>query len=170
MKTAIGFLFMSITGFIGIFPQNANLCEVDHPATLNIQTICLQKLVKRDIPMLLLNLQRLMCLYAQGKDSHNEELYKAFLKELNEALKTTGCTLDDVLSTKHALEKLGDNVGKVADQIAFEILTILDDLELVGTLLNFACKLLGDTLVSLSDALGGLNLFGKKSLIGVLLG
>ncbi|XP_072002164.1 uncharacterized protein [Engystomops pustulosus] len=135
----------------------------------NINKSCLSKLLQIDVPSLLLKLQNLLCLFQQGKDEHNEALYKEFLKQLNTALKDVGCSLDEVLMTNNILEQITDNAGKIADQLVFEILKIADDLQITGKLLNVVCKLLGKTLSDLSGILGNVG-SGVKNIVGGILG
>ncbi|XP_068128958.1 uncharacterized protein [Hyperolius riggenbachi] len=142
-------------------------------ATSNINLACLSKLLQKEVPSLIMKLQELLCLFQQGKDEHNEALYKEFLKQLNIVLKDAGCSLDEVLGTKDTLEQITDNAGKIADRLVFEILRIADDLKITGKLLNIACKLLGKTLTGLSGLLGKIDLnldLGLKTIVGGLLG
>ncbi|KAM5171965.1 uncharacterized protein ACMZJ9_004796 [Mantella aurantiaca] len=143
------------------------------PTPTNIGISCLSKLLQKDVPSLLLKLQRLLCLFRQGKDENNEALYKEFLKQLNIVLKEVGCSIDEVLGTKDILEQITNNAGKIADRLVCEILKIADDLKITGTLLNVVCKLLGKTLTSLSDLLTTSNInlnldLGLKGVGGLL--
>ncbi|XP_073510769.1 uncharacterized protein [Phyllobates terribilis] len=135
----------------------------------NINISCLSKVLQKDVPSLLSKLQNLLCLFQQGKDEHNEALYKEFLTQLNTTLRDVGCSLDEVLRTKNILEQVTDNAGKIADRLVFEILKIADNLEVTGQLLNTVCKLLGKTLSTLSDTLGNIGL-GVKKIAGGFLG
>ncbi|KAM3924836.1 ranaspumin-like [Leptodactylus fuscus] len=130
-----------------------NIKSADDIDLKNINISCLSKLLQKDVSSLLVKLQNLLCLFQQGKDQHNEELYKDFLKQLNIVLKDVGCSLDEVLQTKNFLEQITDNAGKIADRLVFEILKIADDLEITGQLLGVVCKILGKPLSVLSDTL-----------------
>ncbi|XP_077325954.1 uncharacterized protein LOC143960867 [Lithobates pipiens] len=137
----------------------------------NISISCLSKLLQKEVPSLLSDLQRLLCLFQQGKDEHNEALYKDFLKQLNMVLKEGGCSLDEVLGTTNILEQITDNAGKIADRLVYEILKIADNLKITGKLLNVFCKLLGKTLTGLSKVLTNINLnldLGLKGIGGLL--
>ncbi|XP_075455089.1 ranaspumin-like [Ascaphus truei] len=146
MKTAVAFLLVALS------------CCFDSSAATKIKASCLTVVLQRDAPALLLKLHDLLCLYQQGKDENNEELYKRFLKELNITLKDAGCSLDEVLKTHGVLENVGDQAGKVADKVVFEILETADDLEITGQLLGAVCKLLGKTLLGLKESLAGLKI------------
>ncbi|XP_072254806.1 uncharacterized protein [Pyxicephalus adspersus] len=151
--------------------QNNQMSVTDSQKHTNISTSCLSKLLQEEVPSLLLKLQRLLCLFQQGKDEHNEALYKEFLKQLNMVLKEAGCSLDEVLGTTNILEQITDNAGKIADRLVYEVLKVADDLKLTGKLLNVVCNLLGKTLTSLSDILANINLnldLGLKSIGGLL--
>ncbi|XP_040200429.1 uncharacterized protein LOC120932245 isoform X2 [Rana temporaria] len=151
--------------------QDSEKLVTDSSKPTNISISCLSKLLQKEVPSLLLNLQRLLCLFQQGKDEHNEALYKDFLKQLNMVLKEGGCSLDEVLGTTNILEQITDNAGKIADRLVYEILKTADDLKITGKLLNFVCKLLGKTLTSLSKVLSNINLnldLGLKGITGLL--
>ncbi|XP_077117247.1 uncharacterized protein LOC143773778 isoform X1 [Ranitomeya variabilis] len=119
---------------------------------------CLEKLIKVSLPGALDKLQDLLCLFMCGRKTHNEELYKRFLCELHQALIDAGCSVDEILSLPQFLEKVGDQVGQVAEQLGCEILKLLEQLGLSDVVLNVLCEVLGETLKTLSKALAGLDL------------
>ncbi|XP_077117244.1 uncharacterized protein LOC143773776 [Ranitomeya variabilis] len=119
---------------------------------------CLEKFIKVSLPGALDKLQELLCLFMSGRKTQNQELYKRFLCELHQALMDAGCSIDEILSLPQFLEKVGDQVGQVAEQLGCEILKILEQLGVSEMVLEVLCEALGETLKTLSKALAGLDL------------
>ncbi|KAG8578590.1 hypothetical protein GDO81_010548 [Engystomops pustulosus] len=153
MKPTIAFLFFALNCYFGIGNSGSIATGGVQPDLPVIPKDCLQKLIQVNIPETLKKLQELLCLYMKGKKEHNEELYKQFLKELHEALISAGCTVDEILSTKEFLEKVGDKVGEVAEKLGLELLKLVEQLGVSDVVLNVLCDLLGETLKSLSESL-----------------
>ncbi|XP_066445929.1 ranaspumin-like [Eleutherodactylus coqui] len=168
MKAAIAFLFVALNCYIE-FGNTGSIATGGVPKDIpSIPKSCLEKLLKVDVPETLIKLQELLCLYMQGKKDHNEELYKEFLKQVHEALKDAGCTVDEILSTEDFLEQIGDKVGEAAEKLGLELLKLVEELGVSDIVLNVLCDLLGETLKSLGESLGGLG--GATNIVGGLLG
>ncbi|XP_041444631.1 uncharacterized protein LOC121402205 [Xenopus laevis] len=144
MKIAAVFLLVALSS-----------CFDSSTALVNTDLVsCLKTLLVKNTPDLIKELQRLLCLYKQGKDENNEALYRQFLKELDSLLQTAGCSLDQILGTKDVLETTTDKVGDVASDVAQKLLEAVDFLQVLGTVLNTVCDLTKKPLGSVSDILG----------------
>ncbi|KAM5171964.1 uncharacterized protein ACMZJ9_004795 [Mantella aurantiaca] len=143
----------SLNGFTALGGHEAaHVPEKDVPT---IPKECLQKLLQTDLPNTLNTLRDLLCLYKQGQKENNQKLFKAFLIELHETLKDAGCTVDQILSLEDFLEKVGDQVGEVAEQLVNEILKLADELKVLEPVTGLLCGLLNEPLGNLVTALGG---------------
>ncbi|XP_073401152.1 ranaspumin-like isoform X2 [Dendrobates tinctorius] len=127
---------------------------------------CLERFIKWSLPGSLDRLQELLCLFMSGKKAQNEQLYKKFLCELHAALIDAGCTFDEILSLPQFLEKVGDEIGKVAEQLGCEILKLLEELKISDVVLDVLCQALGETLKTLSKTLAGLDLGIASDVLG----
>ncbi|KAG8578585.1 hypothetical protein GDO81_010543 [Engystomops pustulosus] len=178
MKVAIVFLLVALSCYFGDATKlkGKGTKVTKGPSTVHmIPQACLEKLLKVDVPATLEQLQNLLCKFMAGQANHNEELYREFLEELRIALKDTGCSLDQILGIENALENVGDEVGKIAEELGLQILKAVEGLPLVDVVLDTLCSLLGETLKTLSQTLGGLGLnlnlaSGGLPLLGGLLG
>ncbi|XP_068128959.1 ranaspumin-like [Hyperolius riggenbachi] len=172
MKIAVVFLCVSVSFCFGSrrdgFTAIGGHKPGDKSEVPTIPKECLQKLLKVNLPETLEALKDLLCLYKQGEKTGNEELIKEFLEKLHQALIRAGCTVDEILSLEEFLEKVTDKVGEVAKKLVDQILKLVDELELLGTLSGLLCGVLGEPLGNLADILGGLG--GGKGASGGLLG
>ncbi|XP_072254804.1 ranaspumin-like [Pyxicephalus adspersus] len=155
MKTAVAFLCVAVSYCLA-FTANGYTASGGHKADVHtIPKECLQKLLQTDIPNTLNALNNLLCMYKQGQKEHNHKLFKEFLVELHETLKDAGCTVDQILTLEEFLEKVGDQVGEVAEQLVNEILKLADELQVLGLVTDLLCGVLKEPLGNLGNVLGG---------------
>eukprot|EP00079_Xenopus_tropicalis_P034466 XP_017948237.1 PREDICTED: uncharacterized protein LOC108646272 isoform X3 [Xenopus tropicalis] len=93
MKIAVAFLLVALSS-----------CFDSSTATLDPELAkCLNTLVQKDLPGTVDKLIDILCLYQQGKDENNSELFRQFLTQLDTLLATGGCSLDKILGTQDVL-------------------------------------------------------------------
>ncbi|XP_073510770.1 uncharacterized protein [Phyllobates terribilis] len=122
MKIAIAFALVALSC---LFDSGNAILPAGGKKGPIIPRDCLKDLITKSLPKSLWRLQELLCLFMSGRKTQNKELYKKFLCELHQALIDTGCAADQILSLPQFLEKVGDEVGELAEQIGCEIFKLL---------------------------------------------
>ncbi|KAE8614793.1 hypothetical protein XENTR_v10008313 [Xenopus tropicalis] len=150
MKIAVAFLLVALSS-----------CFDSSTATLDPELAkCLNALVQKDLPGTVDKLIDILCLYQQGKDENNSELFRQFLTQLDTLLATGGCSLDKILGTQDVLQTSADKIGDVARSVGQKLLDTLATIPVLGTVFNGICptgKSLQGLLGDVTKVIGGLG-------------